>query len=134
MRLLPLLLLGLPMAMACGSNSGTGSNKEYNVALSSKVGSGLPGQDTVITFVLTVTNDNGQVVPANKIVLQLSVGTPVPNNPVTNASGQASSIWTILAADQVSGRLEGLAYCAPGAGESFCTTDLNGPDKITVQF
>ena len=133
MRLLPLLLLGLPLAMACGS-SGTNSTPTYNVAATNRSETGTAGQNRVVTFTLTVTDDNGQIVANNSIILQLSVGSAVPNNPVTNASGQAAVTWTILVADQVSGRLEGLAFCAPGAGESFCKTNLSGPNKVTVQF
>lgn len=133
MRLLRLILLSLPLAMACG-RSGTSSTPTYNIAATNRFDSGNPGQDHVVTFDLTVTDDNGQVVPGNSIILQLSVGTAVPNNPVTNSAGQASITWTILAVDQIVGRLEGLAFCAPGAGESFCKTNLNGSNKITVQF
>ena len=133
MRLLPLLLLGLPLAMACG-RSGTDSTPTYNVASTIPIETGTTGQDRVATFTLTVTDDNGQIVANNQIILQLSVGAAVPNNPVTNATGQASVTWTILVADQVAGRLEGLAFCAPGAGESFCKTNLSGPNKVTVQF
>ena len=134
MRLLPLILLGLPLAMACGSGSGNGPTKTYHVALTNRVQTGSTGQNHVDTFDLTVTDDNGAVVPNNIIRLQFSVGTAVPISPVTNASGQATVVWTILVANQVAGRLEGLAYCAPGAGESFCKTNLNGSDKITAQF
>ena len=133
MRLLPLMLLGLPLAMACGSSS-TGSTPSYNVAATNKSESGNPGQNRVVTFDLTVTDDNGQIVANNQIILQLSVGGAAPNNPVTNVTGQAAVTWTILVADQVAGRLEGLAFCAPGAGESFCKTNLSGPNKVTAQF
>jgi hypothetical protein len=133
MRLLPLLLLGLPVVLACGG-SGSDPTKTYNVAATNKNETGNPGQDRVVTFTLTVTDDNGQVVSGNAIILQLSVGTAVPNNPVTNVAGQAAITWTILAADQTAGRLEGLAFCAPGAGESFCKTNLSGPNKVTAQF
>ena len=73
-------------------------------------------------------------VSGTAIILQLSVGTAAPNNPVTNVAGQAAITWTILVADQTASRLEGLAFCAPGAGESFCKTNLSGPNKVTVQF
>ena len=133
MRLRPLILLGLPLAIAC-SGSSSSPNKTYNVAATNRNETGIPGQDRVVTFTLTVTDDNGQVVSGNAIILQLSVGTAAPNNPVTNVAGQVAITWTILATDQITGRLEGLAFCAPGAGESFCKTNLSGPDKVTVQF
>lgn len=133
MRLLPLLLLGLPVVLACGGSS-SDPTKTYNVAVTNKNETGNPGQDRVVTFTLTVTDDNGQVVSGNAIILQLSVGSAVPNNPVTNVAGQAAITWTILVADQTAGRLEGLAFCAPGAGESFCKTNLSGPNKVTAQF
>ena len=137
MRLLPLMLLGLPLAMACGS-FGTDSTPSYNVAATNQGETGMAGQNRVVTFTLTVTDDNGQIVANNPIILQLSVGAAVPNLPVTIASGptagQASVIWTILVADQVAGHLEALAFCAPGAGESFCKTNLNGSKRVTVQF
>ena len=133
MRLRPLLLLGLPVVLACGG-SGSDPTKTYNVAATNRTETGTGGQDRVVTFTLTVTDDNGQVVSGNAIILQLSVGTAAPNNPVTNVAGQAAITWTILVADQTANRLEGLAFCAPGAGESFCKTNLSGPNKVTVQF
>ena len=134
MRLLPLILLGLPLALACGSGSGNDPTKTYNVAVSNRTQNTNPAGDHFDSFVLTVTDDNGVVVPSNAIILQLTAGTPAPNNPTTNLSGQATISWTILKTEQTAGKLEGLAFCAPGAGESFCKTNLNGSNKITVQF
>lgn len=88
----------------------------------------------MVTFTLTVTDDNGQVVSGNAIILQVPVGTAAPPSPVTNVAGQAAITWTILVAAQTAGNLERLAFCAPGAGESFCKTNLSGPDRVTVQF
>jgi hypothetical protein len=134
MRLRPLHLLSLSLAMACGSST-SNSTPSYDIAASGRTETGtLPGQIRINTFTLTVTDDNGQPVASNAIILQLSAGTAVPNNPVTNVAGQASVTWTVPVAEQQAGRLEGLAFCAPVAGNSFCKTNLSGPDKITAQF
>ena len=130
MRLLPLILLGLPLAMACGGSS-SDPNTTYNVAVTNRIQTTNLAGDHFDAITLTVTDDNGQVVPSTAIILQISAGTVLPNNPVTSVAGLATITWTILAADLTAGLAEGLAYCAPGAGESFCTTNLSGPDKVT---
>lgn len=136
MRHLSRLLL-LAATAACGSDS-TGNNKPpspYAIAVVSEIPSGGSGNPYFVAFTLEVTlKDDGSIQPGVTVITQVSAGDVAPLPLVTGVNGRVSATWTIQPADQVSGRSESLAFCAPPPGGSFCDTDLFGPNSIVVSI
>jgi hypothetical protein len=133
-RVLCLIVVGALLG-ACGNSPTTNSPPPtpYRVTVFSSTNSTNPAGDKIYTVVLkAVDKTTGDPVPNHEVILQVSVGTTNPTLPTTDGTGTATVSWTILKADQTPGQSEAMAFCAPGPGQSFCQTNLSGPDAFVV--
>lgn len=136
MRRMPVVLL-LAGGLACGGSSTENNNppSPYQITAVSQNESGGNGNPYFTSFTLEVTlKEDGSIQQGVTVITQVSVGDVAVLPLVTGANGRVSGTWTIQPADQVAGRTEAMAYCAPPPGGSFCKTKLSGPDRITVTF
>jgi hypothetical protein len=133
------LLLTAAILAACGSNPTTNNPPPtpyaVNVFTSTQTDNAPGAGDRTYSVVLKVTDKNtGDSVPNQDIILQISAGSTTPTVPRTGTNGRATVQWVILKADQVSGRTEAMAFCAPGPGQSFCKTSLSDPSSFLAPF
>lgn len=121
---------------ACGSNPTTNNPppSPYRVFVFSQqqVIINQAGDRTYPVVLKVVDKNSGDSVPNQNVILQLSVGTTNPVAPTTASNGRIQVNWTILKVDQVAGRTEAMAFCAPGPGQSFCRTSFSDPDTYVV--